>query len=94
VVTDGVDTSIAVVNAFAPEHLAVMTDDPWTLLPRIRHAGEILMGDYPIISLGNYAMGGQCDPAHRRRGPHALVRERAGFSQAFQRGFRDADGIR
>jgi histidinol dehydrogenase len=57
VVTDGVDTSIAVVNAFAPEHLAVMTDDPWTLLPRIRHAGEILMGDYPIISLGNYAMG-------------------------------------
>jgi histidinol dehydrogenase len=53
----GPDTSIAVVNAFAPEHLVVMTEDPWTLLGRIRHAGEILMGDYPIISLGNYAMG-------------------------------------
>lgn len=57
IVTDGLATSIEVVNAFAPEHLAVMVARPWDVLGRIRNAGEILLGDYPIISLGNYAMG-------------------------------------
>lgn len=57
VVTDSLDTSIEVVNAYAPEHLAVMVQNPWDVLGRIRNAGEVLIGDYPIISLGNYAMG-------------------------------------
>jgi histidinol dehydrogenase len=57
VVTDSLTTSIAVVNEFAPEHLALMVADPWPVLEKIRHAGEVLVGDFPIISLGNYAMG-------------------------------------
>ncbi len=57
VVTGSLAESIAVVNAFAPEHLAVMVQRPWDVLGAIRNAGEILIGDYPIISLGNYAMG-------------------------------------
>lgn len=57
IVTDGAATSLAVVNAYAPEHLAIMAANPWELLGGVRNAGEILLGDYPIISLGNYAMG-------------------------------------
>jgi histidinol dehydrogenase len=57
IVTDALSTSIEVVNTFAPEHLAVMVAQPWDALEFIRNAGEILIGDYPIISLGNYAMG-------------------------------------
>jgi histidinol dehydrogenase len=57
IVTDSLETSIAVVNAYAPEHLAIMVARPWDVLESIRNAGEILIGDYPIISLGNYAMG-------------------------------------
>ena len=57
VVTDSLETSIRLVNEFAPEHLAVMVRRPWEVLGAIRNAGEVLIGDYPIISLGNYAMG-------------------------------------
>lgn len=57
ILTDSLETSIRVVNEFAPEHLAVMVANPWSVLERMRHAGEILVGDFPIISLGNYAMG-------------------------------------
>jgi histidinol dehydrogenase len=57
VLTDSLATSIAVVNAFAPEHLAIMCRDPWSVLSAVSNAGEVLIGDYPIISLGNYAMG-------------------------------------
>jgi histidinol dehydrogenase len=34
-----------------------MVRDPWSVLPGVKHAGEILLGDYPIMSLANYAMG-------------------------------------
>lgn len=57
IVTDAPATSLAVVNAFASEHLAIMAAEPWDLLAGVRNAGEVLLGDYPIISLGNYAMG-------------------------------------
>jgi histidinol dehydrogenase len=49
--------SIDFANRFASEHVALMVAEPWAVLPRIRHAGEILLGDYPIFSLANYAMG-------------------------------------
>ncbi len=57
VVTESLDASVAFVNAFAPEHLAIMSDRGDEIVMSIRNAGEILIGDYPIISLGNYAMG-------------------------------------
>ncbi|HNO77728.1 MAG TPA: histidinol dehydrogenase [Phycisphaerae bacterium] len=57
VVTTSLEESVAFVNAFAPEHLAIMSDRGDEIVKSIRNAGEILIGDYPIISLGNYAMG-------------------------------------
>ncbi len=56
-VADTLDDAIDFANRFGSEHLALMVAEPWSLLPRIRHAGEILLGDYPIMSLANYAMG-------------------------------------
>lgn len=57
VVTASLAESIDFANRFAPEHLALMVEQPWEVLPRVRNAGEILLGDYPIFSLANYAMG-------------------------------------
>ncbi len=56
-VTSGLDASIEFANRFAAEHVALMVADPDAVWPRIRNAGEILIGDYPIFSLANYAMG-------------------------------------
>lgn len=57
VITESLDASVAFANAFAPEHLAIMSDRGDEIADSIRNAGEVLIGDYPIISLGNYAMG-------------------------------------
>ena len=57
VITRSLDESIDFSNRFAAEHVALMVADPWSVLSRITCAGEILLGDFPIISLGNYAMG-------------------------------------
>lgn len=56
-ITRSLDESIDFANRFAAEHAAIMVAEPWSVLPRLRHAGEILIGDYPIISLGNYLIG-------------------------------------
>jgi histidinol dehydrogenase len=57
VTTRDLAQSVEFANRFAAEHLALMVREPWAVLPRIRHAGEILLGDYPVMSLANYAMG-------------------------------------
>ena len=54
---DSIAECIDFAHRMAPEHLALMVADPWLVHPQIQNAGEILFGEYPIISLGNYAMG-------------------------------------
>jgi histidinol dehydrogenase len=44
-------------NLYAPEHLQVVTRDPFTLLPRIQHAGSIFLGPYAPVPVGDYASG-------------------------------------
>ena len=50
---DAVDFS----NEYAPEHLQIMTRDPFFVLPRIKHAGSIFMGPYAPVPVGDYASG-------------------------------------
>jgi histidinol dehydrogenase len=57
VLTRSLDDSCRFADRFAAEHAALMVADPWDVLPRVRNAGEILVGDFPIMSLANYAMG-------------------------------------
>ncbi len=57
IVTESLNASIAFANQFAAEHVALMVREPWSVQSKIRNAGEILFGDFPIISLANYGMG-------------------------------------
>jgi len=50
-------TAIAFVNDYAPEHLEILTVDPMAILGRIRHAGEVLLGSYTPVTLGNFVLG-------------------------------------
>ena len=45
------------INDYAPEHLMIHSREPFQYLGGIRHAGEILLGQYTPISLGNYVLG-------------------------------------
>lgn len=45
------------VNEYAPEHLEVQVREPFALLPKLRNAGEILIGPYTPFCTGNYCVG-------------------------------------
>ncbi len=49
--------SIAFVNDYAPEHLEVLVEDPFSVLGEIKNAGEILLGNYTPIPTANYCLG-------------------------------------
>lgn len=44
-------------NYSAPEHLELLTQEPFALLPKIRNAGAIFMGAYSPEPLGDYLAG-------------------------------------
>ena len=49
--------SIQFVNDYAPEHLEVLTADPFITLNKIQNAGEILLGALTPIPVANYCLG-------------------------------------
>jgi len=51
------ETASAALNAFAPEHLHIMTAEPRALLGNIQHAGAIFLGRYAPVVLGDYLAG-------------------------------------
>jgi histidinol dehydrogenase len=51
------DAALEFANLYAPEHLQIVTRDPFALLPRIRHAGSIFLGPYAPVPVGDYASG-------------------------------------
>ena len=51
------DQAIDFVNEYAPEHLEIMTQDPYATLKMIRNAGSIFLGQFSPISAGDYASG-------------------------------------
>jgi histidinol dehydrogenase len=55
--TDSLAESIQFVNDYAPEHLEILTEDPFVTLQKIKHAGEILLGPYTPIPISNYCLG-------------------------------------
>jgi histidinol dehydrogenase len=57
ILTTSLEESVDFVNAFAPEHIEVLVEDPLSLLPQIHNAGEILLGPHCPITLGNFAIG-------------------------------------
>jgi histidinol dehydrogenase len=57
VVCDDAAQAMAVANLIAPEHLELMTADPESLLPQVRHAGAVFCGPWAPASVGDYAAG-------------------------------------
>jgi histidinol dehydrogenase len=55
--TDSLDESIQFVNEYAPEHLEVLTADPFVTLLKLKNAGEILLGHLTPIPTANYCLG-------------------------------------
>jgi len=64
---EDMDQAIEFTNDYAAEHLEIVTREPMLLLPRIKHAGSIFLGEYAPVPVGDYASGtnhvlptGQC----------------------------------
>ncbi len=57
IITESLDESIAFINEYAPEHMEIMTKNPFDVLPYIKNAGEILLGEYTPITLCNFLLG-------------------------------------
>ncbi len=57
VLAPDMDAACAFVDDYAPEHLEILSDEPFQWLGRIHHAGEILMGRHTPITLGNFVLG-------------------------------------
>ncbi len=57
IITENLTESIAFVNDYAPEHMEVMCEKPFEVLPKIKNAGEILLGDYTPVTLCNFVLG-------------------------------------
>ena len=51
------DSAVALANAVAPEHLEVLTEDPWAVLPKLRNAGAVFLGPWSPEPLGDYMAG-------------------------------------
>lgn len=49
--------AIELANASAPEHLEILTADPFQQLPYVRHAGAVFLGHYSPEPLGDYLAG-------------------------------------
>ncbi len=56
-VVDNLESASELANRIAPEHLELLVEDPWALLPMIRHAGAIFMGRYSPEPVGDYMAG-------------------------------------
>jgi histidinol dehydrogenase len=56
-VADSSDSAIAFVNAFAPEHLQIMTRTAQRDVRKIRNAAAIFLGPWTPVALGDYFIG-------------------------------------
>ena len=57
VLTNNLDQSVAVADAYAAEHLEIHTRDAAAVAARVRNAGAIFVGPYSPVPLGDYAAG-------------------------------------
>jgi histidinol dehydrogenase len=57
VIVSDIEDGLTVVNAYAAEHLEVITAQARTLAGRVRNAGCVFVGPYSPVSLGDYCAG-------------------------------------
>ncbi|MGI6002049.1 MAG: histidinol dehydrogenase [Lachnospiraceae bacterium] len=52
-----IDEAVDIVNEIAPEHLEIVTANPFETMTKVRNAGAIFMGEYSSEPLGDYFAG-------------------------------------
>ncbi|MDP2752818.1 MAG: histidinol dehydrogenase [Nitrospirota bacterium] len=57
IITKDIKDAAELSNHIAPEHLEVMTEEPMNVLPRIKNAGAIFLGEWTPEALGDYSAG-------------------------------------
>ncbi|HZE86636.1 MAG TPA: histidinol dehydrogenase [Methylomirabilota bacterium] len=56
-VVDSMEEAITFTNAYAPEHLEIMTKNSRSILRKITNAGSVFLGDFTAKATGDYATG-------------------------------------
>lgn len=59
-VVDTLEEAVSLANAYAPEHLCLLVANPWDLVPLVKNAGGIFLGEQSAEALGDYTAG----PSH------------------------------
>jgi histidinol dehydrogenase len=57
IIAETLDEAINLMNKIAPEHLEVVTTNPFALLPKIKNAGAIFLGENTPEPIGDYIAG-------------------------------------
>jgi histidinol dehydrogenase len=57
IIAENIAAAMELANIAAPEHLEILTADPFRLLPYVRHAGAVFLGPYSPEPLGDYLAG-------------------------------------
>jgi histidinol dehydrogenase len=60
IVTKDIKDAVELSNQIAPEHIEVMTEESMNILPMIKNAGAIFLGEWTPEALGDYSAG----PSH------------------------------
>ncbi len=60
VITDTLAQAFDLANAYAPEHLCLLVEDPWRYLGQVQNAGGVFLGERSFEVLGDYVAG----PSH------------------------------
>ena len=55
-----IEEALDLANLYAPEHLCLLTRDPWNLLGHVKTAGGVFVGEASMEALGDYVAG----PSH------------------------------
>lgn len=60
VLAPDIETAVDLANAYAPEHLCLLLNNPWSVVPKVRNAGGIFIGEDSPEALSDYTAG----PSH------------------------------
>lgn len=57
IVCGNLSEAVEIANHIAPEHLEIMTKEPFVLLDQIKNAGSVFLGEYTPEPIGDYIAG-------------------------------------
>jgi histidinol dehydrogenase len=57
VISADIAEAVELNNLYGPEHLCLHVDDPWPLVPDVKNAGGIFLGEHAYEVLGDYTAG-------------------------------------